>query len=82
VSSLSDLWAPIRWALGFALVSEDVPFAPNPLARFRGGGGSAVVIDRDAGLRLAYVMNNCVASAIEGDDRAPLLLVRALYAAL
>ncbi len=73
---------PIRWALGFALVSEDMPFAPNPRALFMGGGGgSAVVIDRDARLSFAYVMNNCIASAAEGDDRA-LSLVRALYAVL
>ena len=46
-----------------------------------GGGGSAVVIDNDVRLSQAYVMNNCIGSVVEGDDRA-LSLVRALYAAL
>ncbi len=76
------LMLPIRWALGFALVSKEMPFGPNPRTLFGGGGGgSAVVIDHDARLSLAYVMNNCIASAIEGDDRA-LSLGRALYAVL
>jgi CubicO group peptidase (beta-lactamase class C family) len=73
---------PIRWALGFALVSKEMPFGPNPRTLcMGGGGGSAVVIDLDARLSLAYVMNNCIASAMEGDDRAA-SLARALYAAL
>lgn len=76
------LMLPIRWALGFALVSKEMPFGPNPRTLFMGGGGgSAVVIDYDARLSLAYVMNNCIRSAIEGDDRAP-SLGRALYAVL
>ncbi len=73
---------PIRWALGFVLVSKEMPFGPNPHTLFGGGGGgSAVIIDRDARLSLAYVMNNCLGSAVEGDDRA-LALGRAMYAAL
>jgi CubicO group peptidase (beta-lactamase class C family) len=76
------LEVPIRWALGFVLVSKEMPFAPNPRALFMlGGGGSAVVVDPDARLSLAYVMNNCVGSAYEGDERA-LSLFRALYAVL
>ncbi len=73
---------PIRWALGYALVSKEMPFGPNPHTLFMGGGGgSAVVVDHDARLSLAYVMNNCIASVMEGDDRA-LSLGRALYAVL
>jgi len=76
------LMIPIRWALGFVLVSKEMPFGPNPRTVFgAGGGGSAVLIDRDARLSLAYVMNNCITSALEGDDRA-LSLVRAVYAVL
>ena len=76
------LMVPIRWALGFVLASKEMPFGPNPRTLYgAGGGGSVVVIDRDARLSLAYVMNNCIASALEGDDRA-LSLVRALYAVL
>ena len=73
---------PIRWALGFALASKELSIGPNPQTLFMGGGGgSAIVIDRDARLSMAYVMNNCLGSALEGDDRA-LSLVRAMYAAL
>jgi CubicO group peptidase (beta-lactamase class C family) len=73
---------PIRWALGFALVSKELSIGPNPRTLFMGGGGgSAVVIDRDARLSMAYVMNNCLGSALEGDDRA-LSLARSMYAAL
>ena len=73
---------PIRWALGFALVSKEMPIGPNPRTLFMGGGGgSAVAIDQEAGLSLAYVMNNCLGSVIEGDNRA-LSIARAMYAAL
>lgn len=73
---------PIRWALGFALISKEIPLGSNPRTLFMGGGGgSAVVIDKDARLSLAYVMNSCLGSTLEGDDRA-LSLARALYAAL
>ncbi len=73
---------PIRWALGFALASKELSIGPNPRTLFMGGGGgSAVVIDRDARLCMAYVMNSCLGSALEGDDRA-LSLARAMYSAL
>ena len=76
------LGLPVRWALGFILTSKETPVGPNPRTLFMGGGGgSAVLIDRDARLSLAYVMNNCIGSVVEGDDRA-LSLARALYAAL
>jgi CubicO group peptidase (beta-lactamase class C family) len=76
------LMLPIRWALGFALTSKELPVGPNPRTLFMGGGGgSAVVIDRDARLSMAYVMNNCLGSVLEGDDRA-LSLARAMYAVL
>jgi CubicO group peptidase (beta-lactamase class C family) len=73
---------PVRWALGFLLVSKEMPIGPNPRALcMGGGGGSAVVIDRDARMSLSYVMNNCIGTALAGDDRAP-SLSRAMYAAL
>lgn len=76
------LGLPLRWALGFILASKELPFGPNPHTLFMGGGGgSAVLIDRDARVSLAYVMNNCIGSVVEGDDRA-LSLVRALYVLL
>jgi CubicO group peptidase (beta-lactamase class C family) len=76
------LMLPVRWALGFMLVSKEMPFGPNPRTLFMGGGGgSAVVIDHDARLSLAYVMNNCIGTAMDGDDRAA-ALGRAVYAVL
>lgn len=76
------LMVPARWALGFFLVSKEMPFGPNPRTLFMGGGGgSAVVIDADARMSQAYVMNNCIGTALEGDDRAA-ALSRAVYAAL
>jgi CubicO group peptidase (beta-lactamase class C family) len=76
------LMLPMRWALGLALISKEMPFGRNPRTLFGGGGGgSAVIIDRDSRLSLAYVMNNCLGSTLEGDDRAA-SLGRALYAVL
>jgi CubicO group peptidase (beta-lactamase class C family) len=76
------LGLPLHWALGFMLTSQETPFGPNPRTLFMGGGGgSAVIVDRDARLSMAYVMNNCIGTAFVGDDRAP-SLVRAVYAAL
>lgn len=76
------LMLPIKWALGFALASEGMPFGPNPRTLIMGGGGgSHVVIDRDARLSHAYVMNNCLGSALEGDNRG-ISVARALYAVL
>ena len=76
------LGLPIQWTLGFALVSKEMPFGPNPRTLFMGGGGgSAVIVDADARLSQAYVMNNCLGSAIEGDSRA-ISLGSALYSAL
>ncbi len=76
------LGQPFRWALGFAMASQGIPIETNPRTLFMGGGGgSAVAIDHDAQLSLAYVMNNCLGSALEGDDRA-LSLIRSLYAVL
>ena len=76
------LGLPLRWGLGFILASKEMPFGPNPRTLFMGGGGgSAMIVDRDARLSMAYVMNNVIASALEGDDRAA-ALGRAVYAAL
>jgi CubicO group peptidase (beta-lactamase class C family) len=48
---------PGRFGMGYGLATELVPF-PNPRTFFRGGwGGSIVVIDRDARMSFAYVMN-------------------------
>ncbi len=48
-------------------------------ASMGGGGVSGIAIDRDAKLSLAYVMNNCHGTVMDGDDRAAPLR-RTLYA--
>ncbi len=59
-----------------------MPFAPNGRTLFfGGGGGSHVVIDPDARVSHAYVMNNCIGTYFDGDRRGA-TLATALYAAL
>jgi CubicO group peptidase (beta-lactamase class C family) len=63
------LGTPIRYGLGFGLNSPDMPVSPNPRAFYWGGwGGSAVVMDPDAKLCFAYVMNKMMSGAL-GDTR-------------
>ncbi len=64
------LGVPIRFGLGFGLTSEEFPIGPNPRTFFWGGwGGSLVIIDLDAKLGFAYVMNR-MGSTTLGDQRA------------
>jgi len=52
------LGLPIRFGLGYGLTSADMPLSPNPRACFWGGwGGSLVIVDLDARMVIAYVMN-------------------------
>ncbi|MEE9435343.1 MAG: serine hydrolase domain-containing protein [Candidatus Adiutricales bacterium] len=72
---------PIRFGLGFGLTSKEIPLGPNPRAFFWGGwGGSLIVMDLDAKVSMAYVMNK-MASTTTGDTRVagPIM---ALYASL
>jgi CubicO group peptidase (beta-lactamase class C family) len=49
---------PVRFGLGFALTSKEVPIGPNSRVLYWGGyGGSVVVMDLDARLTYSYVMN-------------------------
>jgi CubicO group peptidase (beta-lactamase class C family) len=78
-----DLVLPtrLRHGIGFGLPSPDVPISPNERACFWGGwGGSLAVVDLDARMTFAYVMNRMGESTV-GDTRAARLLF-ALYAAL
>jgi CubicO group peptidase (beta-lactamase class C family) len=64
------LGQPIRWGLGWGLSSKEMPVGPNPRTFYWGGrGGSAVVMDLDANLSFAYVMNG-MSGNILGDNRA------------
>lgn len=60
---------PIRWGLGWGLKSKEMPLGPNEREFYWGGrGGSAVVIDLDARMSFAYVMNKMTAGSL-GDTR-------------
>lgn len=71
-----------RFGIGYGLPSpQATPHLPDGrIAHWGGWGGSAVVVDTDRQLTLAYVMNRMV-SGEAGDDRAD-ALIRATYALL
>jgi CubicO group peptidase (beta-lactamase class C family) len=72
---------PMRWGLGFMLVSKDLPLSPNPRTFGHGGwGGSFALADCDARVSLSYVMNH-MSQGTTGDRRLGRLL-RAVYGAL
>jgi CubicO group peptidase (beta-lactamase class C family) len=72
---------PQTFGLGFGIVPESVPLSPNKNTCYWGGwGGSAVVIDQDARLSAAYVMNK-MADGLNGDFRSFKLLA-AVYRGL
>lgn len=67
----------MRLGTGFGLMNENIPLSPNPRSCFWGGwGGSLAVIDIDAGLSIAYVMNK-MANGLVGDLRGGLLVLAA-----
>ncbi len=71
----------IRWGLGFGLTAKEMPLGPNPRTFFWGGwGGSLVLVDLDAKLAFAYVMNKMGATTL-GDPRG-FSLATALFASL
>ncbi len=60
--------APLTFGMGYGLPSEMLPL-PNPRTLFWGGwGGSLAVIDLDARMSVAYVMNR-MATDLMGDPR-------------
>ena len=72
---------PIRFGLGWGLQSKELPIGPNPNVFFWGGyGGSINIIDPDAKLSIAYVMNKMV-STLTGDPRST-RLIESLYASV
>ena len=69
------LGVPIRHGMGFGLRSDLMPISPNEKACFWGGwGGSLSVIDVDASMSFAYVMNR-MAPSLQHDMRAGRLLM-------
>ena len=75
------LGTPVRFGMGFGINSEYQPVSPNKNVCYWGGwGGSLAVIDMDAKMSFAYVMNRMMAGTV-GDMRAASLLMPA-YGAL
>ena len=75
------LGVPLRFGMGFGLKSEMFPLGPNEKVCFWGGwGGSLAIVDLDARLSIAYVMNRMAANLM-GDLRGG-ALAGAVYASL
>lgn len=75
------LGVPIRFGMGFGLNGPELPISPNARACFWGGwGGSLIVVDLDARMTVAYVMNRMGEGTL-GDTRG-LGIVEAAYASL
>lgn len=72
------LGVKMRLGIGFGLMNETIPLSANPHSCFWGGwGGSVAVIDMDAHVSVAYVMNK-MAPALVGDLRGGFLAAIAL----
>jgi CubicO group peptidase (beta-lactamase class C family) len=72
---------PIRFGMGYGLNSEALPISPNQRACFWGGwGGSLIVVDLEARMTAAYVMNRMGEGTL-GDLRGA-GVVAAAYASL
>jgi CubicO group peptidase (beta-lactamase class C family) len=72
---------PVRFGMGYGLASDMMPLSPNPNTCFWGGwGGSLVVVDQDAKLCFAFVMNKMAGGTV-GDTRSA-RPAHALYEAL
>ena len=75
------LGAPLVFGMGFGLNNPAFPISPNPRAFFWGGwGGSLAIVDLDARLSIAYVMNRMQADLL-GDLRGA-AIAGAVYASV
>ena len=75
------LMVPIRFGLGLGLQSKELPIGPNQRILYWGGwGGSVCIMDLDAKLSIAYVMNKMTSGLTE--DLRSKRLVKALYESL
>jgi CubicO group peptidase (beta-lactamase class C family) len=63
------LGVPIRFGIGYGLPSPEMPVSPNARACFWGGwGGSVIIVDMDAHVTIAYMMNK-MGDGLVGDLR-------------
>jgi CubicO group peptidase (beta-lactamase class C family) len=76
------LGAPLRFGVGYGLKqSESYPYLPDGRVCFWGGwGGSAIIVDLDHRMTIAYMMNR-MEGGLLGDARGE-GLIRAAYAAV
>ena len=71
---------PVRFGMGFGLAHPSVPLSPNPNVIYWGGwGGSLAIIDLDARVSIAYVMNRMEAGVM-GDLRGAMIVLAAYNA--
>jgi CubicO group peptidase (beta-lactamase class C family) len=71
------LGMPVRFGMGFGLIDTSFPLSPNERVFFWGGwGGSLAIIDLDARMSVAYVMNK-MAADLMGDIRGGSIVMAA-----
>jgi CubicO group peptidase (beta-lactamase class C family) len=71
------LGVPVRLGIGYGLNGEETPLSPNERACFWGGwGGSIIVVDLDARMAVAYMMNRMGEGTV-GDERGAAILLAA-----
>ena len=75
------LGVPLRFGMGYGLISEDTPLSTNTRSCFWGGwGGSVVVVDQENRMVISYMMNRMGEGTI-GDERG-VGIIFAAYGAL
>jgi CubicO group peptidase (beta-lactamase class C family) len=70
------LGIPLRFGMGYGLNSESMPLGPRTC--FWGGyGGSLIIMDQEAGITVAYMMNR-METGLVGDARGASIVMAAL----
>jgi CubicO group peptidase (beta-lactamase class C family) len=70
------LGMPMRFGMGYGLSSETMPLGPRTC--FWGGyGGSLIIMDQEAGITVAYMMNR-MGSGLVGDTRGADIVMAAV----
>lgn len=71
------LQLPVRFGMGYALPSEGAPHLPEGRIAYWGGwGGSAIIVDTDRNMTIAYMMND-MHDGLSGDMRSYNLITAA-----